>query len=101
MRNLILFLATSIMLVCCITKKKDKNPDDPGKTTKEYLIAYNVHVPDSISDNNYEIFTMRLDGDHKKNITKHRDVAWTYLSTEGKVIFISDRDTTKYVRREA
>ncbi|SHI75159.1 TolB protein [Arenibacter nanhaiticus] len=73
------------LLSCTFTKKEP---------LKEYIIAYNVYVPDSIHDDNYDIFTMKMDGTYKKNITDHPDVAWTYLSHGDKIYFVSDRDTT-------
>ncbi len=64
-----------------------------GKTPgTKFVIAYNVLT---VSENdNYDIFTMNLDGGDKKNITNHPDVAWTYLTYGEKIFFISDRDTT-------
>lgn len=59
----------------------------------EYLIAYNVYAPDSTNDDNYEVFTMEFDGSNKINITNNPDVAWTYLSFESTLFFLSDRDT--------
>ena len=42
----------------------------------------------------YEIFIMNLDGSDKKNISNSPAVDWAYYSFNGKVYFISDRDTT-------
>lgn len=57
-----------------------------------YSIAYNVHVPDSLHENNYEIFSIGLEGKHRTRLTDHPDVAWTYLAVDDKILFISDRD---------
>lgn len=58
-----------------------------------YRIAYNVSVPDSLRPDDYEIFTIELDGSDKKRVTDHPDVAWTYLAHDSRIFFISDRDT--------
>lgn len=57
------------------------------------MIAYNVAVKDSAGKSNYEVFTMRADGSMAKNITRHKDVAWTYKAHQKDLYFISDRDT--------
>jgi len=56
------------------------------------MIAYNVHLPDTTKDD-WEVFSMNLDGSGKQNVTRHADVAWTYESLEDSLLFISDRDT--------
>jgi len=58
---------------------------------KEYVIAYNVLQNKENDD--YEIYSINLDGSGKKNITNHKDVAWTYYSWKDVLFFISDRDT--------
>jgi TolB protein len=58
-----------------------------------YYLAYNV-LFDSKADN-YEVFAMNLDGSDKRNITNHKDVAWTYHAWKNKLFFISDRDTAR------
>ncbi len=62
--------------------------------TPHYRLAYNVYVPDSVYPDNYEIFTMELDGSDPQNITRHPDVAWAYLAEGDRIFFLSDRDTT-------
>ncbi len=65
-----------------------------SQTPNKYVIAFNVAVPDSVTNkSNYEIFTMYTDGSGKKNITNNGDVAWTYFAYKNKLYFISDRDT--------
>lgn len=59
----------------------------------EYKIAYNV-LQDQKSDN-YEVYTMNFDGSSPKNVTNHKDVAWTYYSLKNKLLFISDRDACR------
>lgn len=65
----------------------------PNVFGQKYKIAYNVAF-DSKNDN-YEIFAMNLDGTGKKNITNHKDVAWTYYAWKNQLFFISDRDACK------
>ncbi|TXC81643.1 TolB family protein [Luteibaculum oceani] len=60
---------------------------------KTYVVAYNVWAPDSIYEDNYEIFSIDLNGNQKKNLTNHGDVAWTYMAVGDEIYFISDRDT--------
>lgn len=55
-----------------------------------YRIAYNV-LTDTLD--NYDIYTMNMDGSDKSNITRHPDVAWTYIARGDRIYFLSDRDT--------
>lgn len=61
--------------------------------TKKYRIAYNVFV-DTIGDN-YEIFSMNLDGSDQRNISILPGVEWTYHATGQELLYISDQDTCK------
>ncbi len=98
MGKLIVIISFNLILVSCTSKNQNDNSNlNSNARDKKYLIAYNVYVPDSIHDDNYEIFTTNTDGSHKKNITNHPDVAWTYLANNDKIFFISDRDTTSRV----
>jgi TolB protein len=65
----------------------------PAQITSAYYVAYNVQV-DSKTDN-YDVFAVHLDGSHPRNITNHKDVAWTYLAWKNRLFFISDRDTAR------
>lgn len=56
-------------------------------------IAYNVYAPDSLKQDNYEVYCMRTDGSEARNLSRHPDVAWTYLAAGDRLFFISDRDT--------
>lgn len=49
-------------------------------------------MPDTVNDD-WEVFTMSMEGTDKKNITNNPDVAWTYYAWKDKLYFISDRDT--------
>ncbi len=55
----------------------------------QYKIAYNV-LQDQKADD-YEVYVMNTDGSEQRNVTNHKDVAWTYYSLPGKLLFISDR----------
>ena len=54
-----------------------------------YKIAINV-LQDQKADD-YEVYTMDADGSGLKNVTNNKDVAWTYYSIPGRLLFISDR----------
>ena len=59
----------------------------------KYGLLYNV-AQDTKADD-YEIYAMNTDGTGKRNITNHKDVAWTYYAYKKTVFFISDRDACK------
>jgi len=61
-----------------------------GQNSK-YKIVYNV-LEDREKDN-YEIYSMNMDGTGKKNITNTPGVEWVYYAQGDKVYFISDKDT--------
>ncbi len=56
-------------------------------------IAFNV-LQDQKADD-YEVYTIDADGSNLKNATNHKDVAWTYYSIPGKLLFVSDRGTCR------
>lgn len=58
---------------------------------KQYKIVYNV-LEDRSKDN-YEIYSMNMDGSDKKNITNTPGVEWVYYAYKDKVYYISDIDT--------
>lgn len=61
---------------------------------EKYLIAYNTFEPDSLAKDNWEIRVIDPDSvSPSKNLTRHPDVAWTYMAHEDRIYFISDRDT--------
>lgn len=87
MRTLcIIFLA--ILVVGC-NKTHKQQPKQPNYTLK---IVYNV-LTDEDNDN-YEVFTMDLDGSNKKNVTNFKGVEWSYYSQDDDLYFVSDKDTT-------
>lgn len=61
--------------------------------TPNLKIALNV-LQDQKADD-YEVYTMSSDGSDLKNVTNNKDVAWTYYSIPGKLLFISDRGACK------
>lgn len=52
-------------------------------------IAFNT-VEDSKTDD-YDVYSMNIDGTGVKNITNNRDVAWTYYAWKDRLFFVSDR----------
>ncbi|QQS31118.1 MAG: PD40 domain-containing protein [Sphingobacteriales bacterium] len=87
MKYLLLPIAVFVCFLSC-----GKLPVKTQSSDKEYRIAYNIHLPDTSKDD-WEIFSMNLDGSDKKNISNHPDVAWTYHAYQNRLFFISDRDT--------
>lgn len=59
--------------------------------SSNYRIVYNV-LEDSEKDN-YEVYSMNMDGTGKKNLTNTPGVEWVYYAYENKVYYISDMDT--------
>ncbi len=58
---------------------------------KQYKIVYNV-LEDREKDN-YEVYSMNMDGSGKMNLTNTPGVEWAYYAYTDKVYFISDKDT--------
>ncbi len=58
---------------------------------KQYKIVYNVL--ENKEKDNYEIYSMNMDGTGKKNITNTPGVEWVYYAYANKVYYISDIDT--------
>ena len=56
-----------------------------------YKIIYNVL--ENQEKDNYEIYSMNMDGSDKKNITNTPGVEWVYYAWKDKVYFVSDQDT--------
>jgi TolB protein len=59
--------------------------------TSKYKIVYNV-LEDREKDN-YEVYSMNMDGTGKKNLTNTPGVEWVYYAYGNKVYYISDIDT--------
>jgi TolB protein len=62
-----------------------------GYAQNQYRIVYNV-LEDKAKDN-YEVYSMNMDGTDKKNITNTVGVEWVYYAYKDKVYYISDVDT--------
>ncbi len=91
-RLLFIGVVVSLYSSCTGTNQEQKDTS-PAIPQDQLLIAYNVYAPDSTSEDNYEVYTMRLDGSDVRNITGHPDVAWTYMAHGQTIFFISDRDS--------
>lgn len=76
--------ALFILLTLCFSASA-QNPS--------WKVAFNV-LQDQKADD-YEVYTVDIDGKGQRNVTNHRDVAWTYYSVPGKLLFVSDRDSCK------
>ena len=86
-----LIVILAILTASCNKKVyKSLNAEYP---LDEYAIVYNVLVNDSTD--NYDVFSMNIDGSDKKNITKLPGLEWTYFSDNERVLFISDKATCK------
>ncbi len=57
--------------------------------TGRYKIAFNT-LENSKADD-YDVYSMNIDGTGQKNITNNKDVAWTYYSWKDRLFFVSDR----------
>ncbi len=88
----ILLLSVVNFIYACENKIKS---DENEQSESNYKILYNVYIPDSVNDDNYEIISMQLDGSGKENITNFPGVEWTYMTCGSKVYFISDKDTSQ------
>jgi TolB protein len=64
-----------------------------AQQTEGLKIAFNV-LEDQKADN-YDVYVMSIDGSASKNITNHKDVAWTYYAWRNKLYFVSDRDACR------
>lgn len=61
-----------------------------GQKSK-YKIVFNV-LEDREKDN-YDIYSMNMDGSGRKNITNTPGVEWVYYAYKDKVYYVSDKDT--------
>ncbi len=85
MKRYLLYFSAALFLSFCA---------GPAFTqTAKYKIAYNV-LEDQKADN-YEIYSMNIEGTESTNITNHKDVAWTYYAWKDKLFFVSDRDACR------
>lgn len=76
------------LLALILSCKSDK---DASKY--ELGLVYNVLRDPDIE--NYEVYSMNLDGTDQKNITDLYNIEWTYYSYEDTLYFVSDRGACK------
>ncbi len=81
-------ILTFVFFSCSEETSKVKEETQIKET--EYAIIYNVLAD---TNDNYEVFSMNMDGSEKKNISNLKGVEWSYYSFMDKVYFISDKDT--------
>jgi len=79
MRNIFLI---PFLLILALYSRGQKN---------NFKIVFNV-LEDREKDN-YEIYSMNMDGSDRKNITSTPGVEWVYYAYKDKVYYISDKDT--------
>lgn len=78
-------MTRSFLLLCIILLVHGSAPaQDVG-----WKVAFNV-LHDQKADD-YEVHTIDPGGLNLKNVTNNKDVAWTYHSVPGKLLFVSDR----------
>lgn len=53
------------------------------------------NTPENQKTDDYDFYTVNLDGSSQKNITSHPDVAWTYYAFRDRLFFVSDRNACK------
>ncbi|RZV60903.1 MAG: hypothetical protein EX254_08340 [Flavobacteriaceae bacterium] len=85
MKYFLFILSLLLVIACQSDVKKD------AKKPYALKIAYNVAF--DIENDNYEVFSMNMDGSDKKNITNLKGVEWTYDAYDDDLYFISDKDT--------
>ncbi|NND52781.1 MAG: DUF5050 domain-containing protein [Flavobacteriaceae bacterium] len=83
MKTKIILFSIFLMMGC---KKEHKTV--VSDHNHELKIAYNVFYDENNDD--YEVFSMNLDGSNKKNITELKGVEWTYYAFNDKVYYVSD-----------
>ena len=89
MKYMKFFLIIMALIISCTNSDQKQNIHNIA----DYVIAYNVAV--NIENDDYDIWTADPVSGVRKNITNHKDVAWTYRAAGNKILFISDRDTSK------
>lgn len=84
----------SILLLLAFTtsayaQSSQRNSEEQAKN----FIAYNILDTDTSKKNNWEIMVVDAEGGQPVNLSRNKDVAWTYTSWKNKLYFVSDRDT--------
>lgn len=88
--NPFIALLLALSLWSC-KEQPETTASETEPSLNNYAIAYNV-LYDNEADN-YEVFTMDVDGSHQQNVTKLPGVEWTYYAYKDQLYFISDKDT--------
>lgn len=91
MKKVSIFLGPWVVFLLASCQEAKRSSQLSTTSLDEYAIVYNVLVNDSTD--NYEVFTMNMDGSQQKNITNLKGVEWSYYSFKDKVYFISDKDS--------
>lgn len=81
------YLLPLALLIGCAAPSKEES----DSVEKKYRIAYNVLL--DAENDDYEVFTMGMDGGDRKNVTNKSGVEWTYRSAGKDLLYISDQDT--------
>lgn len=88
------YLPLLALAACCCAAGCQSGSSQPEKaavpTATPLRIAYNVYWDAKTDD--YEIFSMNLDGSDRRNISNWKGVDWVYASAGDKLYFLSDRD---------
>jgi TolB protein len=77
-------IVAAILCICIVGSKLIAQ-------NSKYKIVYNV-LEDKEKDN-YEIYSMNMDGSDQKNISNTPGVEWVYYAYKDKVYYVSDIDT--------
>ena len=93
MKTVISILVFFWLLNSCTDNRSEKRDSAINWSDSEYGIAFNVLVDEA--NDNYDIFTMSLDGSERKNITNHPDVAWT-SDVKWLAIELFDREQSQF-----
>lgn len=84
----------SILILLALTSLSNaQSSHTTSEVRAKTFIAYNILDTDSSKKNNWEVMVVNTDGGQPINISRNRDVAWTYSSWRNKLYFVSDRDT--------
>lgn len=86
------YMAKNLILVGLITLLYFQCSEQKSPPVEENMrIAYNVL--EDVEADDYEIYSMNLDGSDQRNITNSPGVEWVYYAFEDKIYFASDKDT--------
>jgi len=81
-------ILSALLFAGCTATQQEKQQAEAANLR----IAYNVYFNAETDD--YEVFSMNLDGSDQRNVTNLGGVEWTYYAYKNTLFFISDKDTT-------